>query len=563
MKKVLFLVLLLAGVAGAALYYVQQAVAPLAGSDYYADYLPTDALATVTLLDMQGLAKVFPESALAKFFAKPTMRAILTEQQATEETLHQYDELYDSASQLLDNPVVQQLFGDDLTLALLAPDPARLKTHPAEEQKKILLAFGSSAAAESAQSLARLTLRDSFSKETINGLELTRIQLDNNEVLYSSAKDGVILLAFNPETIAIALKQKATGHSLRNTPAFVAAKKFWAEASQDHCFVQFYANPEKVSSLVAAVGKPELKKAAAYLQGFKSISSVTIVHQGDVQVKSRVDYDLAKLPESVRQQYQPLPEKNNLSLHLLTDKTLLYSWFSGLNDQLFAAVEPAQYQAMDAAVQQQLGLSLQGLFAALGPQVGMTVSEVVSTGLFPLPKLVLFAQVQQRETAVKLVETLRQKMAEQNMAKERVIEVNGHPIYYWSLLPSDVAHPALALTDKMLYLANGEAALKTLLAEEGKGLSQAMRELLGPKLTAQFSAANASAFTLRPALLSTEAQKMTSWAAAAFSASARVSAERLREEIFRLLQSLDFVIGSAQAQEDHANSVLVFRRKAV
>jgi hypothetical protein len=560
MKRILILALLLAGVAGAAFYYVRYSAAP---AEYYADYLPADTLATVTLLDLQGISKMFPESALGKFLAKPTMRAVMTEQGATEESLKKYEEFYDGAADILTNPAIQQLFGDDVTFALLAPDPARLKTSTEEEQKKMLIAFGSSAAAESADSLARLTLSDSFSKETVNGLELTRILLNDNEFLYGYAKNGVIILAFSPETIAAALKQKAAGGGLSANPAFATAKKFWAESVKDLCYAKFYSNPDKFRNFLASSGKPEVEKAAVYLQGFKSVSSVAVVHQGDVQIKSRADYQPDKLHESVRKQHQLLRANKNLALHLLTEKTLLYSWFSGLNDSLFTAVDPVQYQAMDTAVRQHLDLSIKEILAAVGPQAGMTVSEVVSTGLFPLPKLVLFAQIQQPDAARKLVGRLRQKMAERGLADERVTEVNGHPIYYWSLLPSDAAHPALALTDKMLYLANGEVALKTLLAEEGKGLPQALRDLFGPELTAQFSAANSSAFALRPALMSTGAQNAASWAAAAFSASARVSAERLREEIFRLMQSLDFAVGSAQVEEDRAISVLVFRRKAV
>jgi hypothetical protein len=192
----------------------------------------------------------------------------------------------------------------------------------------------------------------------------------------------------------------------------------------------------------------------------------------------------------------------------------------------------------------------------------LAVSEVVNVGLFPLPKLVLFAQIQQPKMARKLIDRLRQKMAERGLS-EKVTESNGHPIYSWSLLPTEAAHPALALTDTMLYFANGEAALKALLAEEGKGLSSPVRDLLGTELSAQFSTANSSAFAVRPAQLAAEAQKVANWAVMAFSASGSQSAKQLREALVKLMQSLDFTAGWAKAEDDHAILILVFRRKAV
>ncbi|MCW5198496.1 hypothetical protein VU06_01955 [Desulfobulbus sp. F3] len=561
MKKIIVLILLLAGAAGAVFYYVQYSAAPAAGSDYYADYLSLDIVAAITLIDAHGMTKAFPESALGKFFAKPTIRAILREQGAAEESLKKYDDLYDGVAELLTNPAIQQLFGDDVTFALLAPDIARLQTDPEAEGKRRLIAFGSSVVAESADKLACLTL-GSFSKETVNGVALTRILLDNNECLYSHAKDGVIILSFSPETIVTALKQKGAGGSLSTNPAFVSAKKFWAESAADPCSAKFYANPQQASRIIATSSRPEAKKAVLYLQGIQSVSSVAVIHQGDMQVRSKADYDPAKLHETVRKQHQLLRANSNLALHLLTRKTLLYSWFSGLNESLFASADLAQYQAMDTAVREQLGLSIQDMLTAVGPQAGLTLGDVVSTGLFPLPKLVLFAQIQQPEAARKLTDRLRQKMAERGLA-EKVTEFSSHPIYYWNLLPTDAAHPALALTGQMLYFANGEATLKALLAEEGKGLPQSVHNVFGPELTAKFNAANSLAFTVRPALLSVEAQKAATWAAMAFSASTSQSAEKLRAAFVNLMQSLDFVAGWTHAEEDHADSVLVFRRNAV
>ncbi len=531
-------------------------VAPMSGSEYYADYLPADTLAAVTLLDLQGMTAAFPESALGSFFAKPTVREILAEQGASEDAIIKYEEFADGAADLLTNPAIEQLFGDDITFALLAPDIARLNTAPEAELKRMLLAFGSSAAAESAAMLARLTL-SGFSTETVNGLELTRIRLDNNEYLYGHAQDGVIILSYSPDTITTALRQKAAGGGLNALPAFQAAKKFWTErAAAASCYVKFYTNPEKISKVAAASRQPEFGTAAALLRGVQIWSGVAAVAQGDVQIISRASYDLTG-----RGQRQP-PRQNNMALHLLNEKTLLYGWVADLNNELFAAAGPKQYQMMDAAVQEQLGLSLQELLAALGPQAGLTMGEVTSIGLFPLPRLNLFAQIREPESARRLAARLRQKMAERGFS-EKTKEAGGNSITYWPLLPPEAAHPALALTDQMLYFANGEAALQSVMTEEGRGLPQFWRELFGPELAAQFSAANSLALVVRPALLAAAAQKTTNWAATVLPPTGLLAAEKLRAAVLNLLRSLNFTAVWSRVEADHADWVLVLRRNAV
>ncbi|MCW5200018.1 hypothetical protein VU05_04860, partial [Desulfobulbus sp. F1] len=285
MKKIVILILLLTGITGAAFYYAAQRSTPPAGSEYYADYLPADTLAVITLLDLKGLSQAFPKSALGNFFAKQTVREIMAEQGATEEAVQRYEEFYDGVADLFSNSILQQLFGDDATIAQLSPDLAQLKANPEAEQRQRLIAFGTSATAASVDSIARLTMSE-VSKETVNGLELTRIRLDDEEFLYGTVRAGVIILAYNPELIAAALKQKESGGGLEAHPFFIAAKKFWAESTPDRYLAKFYANADKLRSLFVASEQKELKMTATYMQGFNSLSGLAFEHQGNFQLKT-------------------------------------------------------------------------------------------------------------------------------------------------------------------------------------------------------------------------------------------------------------------------------------
>ncbi|MGX9727000.1 MAG: hypothetical protein ACTFAK_06670 [Candidatus Electronema sp. VV] len=559
MKKIMLLALLLAGAAGAGFWFLRPSAAPDPNSAYYAVCLPADTWAVLSLFDLRGLSRSFPDSALGKFFAKETMRGIIAELGADEAAARRYEEFYDGAADLFRSPILQQFFGDDATLALLAPDPDRLRQDPEAEQRRMLLIFGSSAAASPVASLARLTMSEVSREETAAGLELTRIRLNEEESLYGVVRDGLIILAYSPETVADALRQQEQGSGLDSSPQFVAAQKFWAEeAAASRFHAKFYTNIAKLRETLAASGQPEALKAAARLQGFTSLSAAAAERQGELRFRSRTDSDPARLNAAVRQERERLRGQRNLALHLLNEQSLLYFWFSGLEAGLFAAAAPA---SLDEKAQNLFGLPFAEVMAALGPQVAVSLGELASTGLFPVPTVALAVQARQPEQTRQLFAALRGRLSsELQMAREQTTEAAaGLPLYHWNLLPAEAAHPALALNDKLLYFANGELRLKHLLAQEQEGLPQAMRQLLGPELTAEFSQANSAAFILRPARLAAALQQAAVWLQPAFPA----LTEKLRAELTQLFQPLDLAVGWSRAEEDHALSLLVLRKKAV
>ncbi|MGR0481530.1 MAG: DUF3352 domain-containing protein [Candidatus Electronema sp. V4] len=558
MKKIMLLALLLAGTAGAGFWFLRPSAAPDPDSDYYAACLPADTWAVLSLFDLRGLSRSFPDSAPGKFFAKETMRGIIAELGADEAAARRYEEFYDGAADLFRSPILQQLFGDDATLALLAPDPDRLRQDPEAEQRRMLLIFGSSAAASPVASLARLTMSEVSREETAAGLELTRIRLDEDESLYGTVHDGLIILAYSPETVAEALRQQEQGGGLDSSPQFVAAQKFWAEEAADSRFhAKFYTNIAKLRATLAASGQPEAERAAARLQGFTSLSAAAAERQGELRFRSRTESDPARLNAAVRQERERLRGQRNLALHLLNEQSLLYFWFSGLERNLFAAADPA---SLDEKAQNLFGLPFAEVMAALGPQAAVSLGELASTGLFPVPTVALAVQARQLEQVRQLFASLRGRLSsELHMAREQTTEAAGLPLHHWNLLPAEAAHPALALNDKLLYFANGESRLKHLLAQEQEGLPQAMRQLLGPELAAEFSQANSAAFVLRPARLTAALQQAAVWLQPAFP----VLTEKLRAELTQLFQPLDLAVGWSRAEEDHALSLLVLRKKAV
>ncbi|WP_417911630.1 hypothetical protein [Candidatus Electronema sp. TJ] len=543
MKKIAALALLLTCAAAAA----WQLLPRPADSLYYADHLPAETVATVSLFDLKGLAKTFPASAPGKFFAKPVMRAVLAEQGAEEEAILRYEALHDSLADILSNPFFQLLFGDDAAFALLPPDPVLLKGNPAQALRDSLVAFGSSSSAGIIGGIAS-TLSNEFSQETVDGLELTRLRLKDGGFLYGYGKDGVLILAFNPKQIAAALAQKKAGGRLREQPFFLAAKKFWQEETAGRSLLQFSLNPKRLPPLLAALEQAETGNIAARLDSFHSLSGLIVARHDRLKLSLRAEHSLMVTRIAA--------SEHRKVLALLTETVPLYLWTAALDRQT-AETLLAWTNVRPETLRQKLGLSLDEIMTAVGPQAGLAMSGIVSAGISLLPKLTIFLQMRQAEPARLITERLRSLISRQGFAKEQTAEADGHAIYYWRFLPAEAAQPAIALTGDMLYIANGPAGLKALLTEKQAVVSHAVRDSLGSELADQLAAASVLTFAARPARLAAEARKAKDWLTAALAGTKAGASEHLREAILLLMQSVELAAAWANFDKQHLDMSLV------
>lgn len=564
MKKILILVFLLAGAAGAAIYFSRLSSSPVT-AEYYADYLPADTLATVNMLDLKGLTDTFPGSPLGKFLARPTIHGIVTELGGQPDALNKYDKIYDRVAGVMTNPAFRQIFGDDAVVAVLPPDVVRLHDDAEQEVQKSLLVFGTSSVSGALDSFARLVMSKKVSRESVDGLDITRVQLDDNEVIYGYDDGNVLVLAYDPANLAAAVNRKHTGgDSLHGSAVFAAAKKIWAESACGREYYRTYVNSVEIRALLLASNKEEARKIADYFQGFKGIGSVLFDREDELHFATRVAYDFDSLNGLVQKQYRAVSEEN-LSLGLLTPQVLAYYWVSLIDRDfikgLLSAGDEEQYKKVDM-IQRESGLSLDKITAAVGPQTGLVLNQIVNTGMFPLPRVVFYLQVRDHDIALQIVGQLRKKIADRGITTERSEKVNGHTIYFWNVLPGEATQPAFVLTDNMIYVANGKSTLAALLARGPvlDVLPEAMADILGDDLVKNVTSSNYTTFVLRPDRLATEVRDAADWLSRTLTATKGVSAEKLKEEILKLMHSVDVVTSTSDIQKDYVESNLVLKR---
>ncbi|MCI5150040.1 MAG: hypothetical protein D3916_11745, partial [Candidatus Electrothrix sp. MAN1_4] len=465
---------------GSLFYFFLRPVPPDSPQSSAADFLPEETLALVSLHDMEGLSEVFPATPLGRFLAKPVMQGMMQELGATDEDLDAYAAFYDSIAGVMASTWFRQFFGDDAALALWQPDLERLHKSPEQALKNSLLVFGTSTIAGPFAKLARIVLWNNVSNTEIAGLQITRIQLDDEEVLYGYDDQGIILLAYDPQRIVAALQQKAIVKNLKHLEAFGIVERFWEREQEGHIYVHSYFNLPLLHEILSVFTPHKDWEGAKGLSGVKSMGGVVINTGKGLRVRVQGEADPEKLSQNRQDGDEGTHEK--IISSLVQEKTLIHYRISDFDKAFFRGFFPSkkEYGDLQKTVQEELGFSLDKFLEALGPQAGVSMHELVNAGIFPLPKNVFAFQVQNKKAVGWSLRKLRDALKKQGVT-EHYEKVQGHRLYYWSRMPIEATHLTLALTDTMLYIANGESQLRTLLAEKqvSESLTENMVRALG------------------------------------------------------------------------------------
>lgn len=217
---------------------------------------------------------------------------------------------------------------------------------------------------------------------------------------------------------------------------------------------------------------------------------------------------------------------------------------------------------MDEAVRQNLGVSLDELGRAFGPQYGGVLADIVRTALFPVPKMTLFVGIRDRKIAETILARLRQTINDSGMVVEEQTQAAGQTIHSWPVLPDPAAQPAMVLTDTMLYLATSTQAIKEVLESTAAPdtLAAPVATALGPKLSERVAKANFGSFVLYPQRMSRQTGAMMDWLAGILATTKNISISRLNSEVVQLMQSTELIAATSNLTRERAEWSMTLRK---
>jgi hypothetical protein len=562
MKKIAVLILCLALIAGAGIYwYTQRQPA----GNQYARTLPQEVVATVNLTNLATLTDGFSATALGRFLAKDTVHAVMQELGAEPKDLAEYDRLYDTMAEVMTNPAFRAVFGDDATVALLPPDTKQLADNPAEALKGALVVVARTSAAGALELFSRMAKTGSVGRETVEGLELTKITLEQNQVLYGTTEGKTVLLAYAPAMIKRCLAAGKGEQTLDRVPAFQQALSFWQPVPQERTYSRLYLNVGRMAELLATADNPEIRQSGEMLRGVEAMYSSSYGTDQGLESRARSTYRYDQLHELIRSAIDAASGANS-TLHLLKDSTLAYNWASSLRPEMLIKALSAnaeELQQVDAAVRQNLGVSLDELGRAIGPQYGGVLEDIVRTPLFPVPKLTLFVGIRDRKIAETVLTQLRQTINTTNMVSEEQEQVGGQTIHCWPVMPDPAAQPAVALTDTMLYLATSKQAIKEILEAKGapNALAAPVATALGPELGERVRTANFGSFVLYPQRMARQTGEVMDWLGTIL-ATKNISLSRLNREVVQLLRSTELIAATSNLTRERAEWTMTLKKGA-
>ncbi len=539
-------------------FFLQQA-----GQSRYADYLPADALGTVNLTDLNTVTDSFTSTALGRVLAKDSVHAIMADAQATPESVVRYDQLYDSVAQTMTNPAFRTIFGEEATVALLPPDAVAFQQNPAEALKNAVVILAQSSASGALDLLTRVVPGKTITRVQVGELALTKLLLDQGEVLYGYVDGKTVLVAYNPTAIQTCLAQRKAEHSLADQPFFTQALEYWQTFPQEQVRAKICLNLPAITKELSLAQEARNADLLEMITGMQSGTGIIYQTNQGLEGRGHLAYAYDQLLPAMQQQVDAATTGNQ-TLGLFHSQALAYSWQTAakppaLLEKLIIG-EQTDVRLADL-IQQNLGVSAGELGRAIGPQYGMVLEDIVRTGLFPVPKLTLFLQIRERQVAQRAVDSLRQLVGQQGLSTEEQEQQGGQVIYSWPFLPGDSARPALTLTDSMLYLANGRPPLRALLTTPpSRALQASVATRLGPELSKRITEANSACFVLYPRLFAQRSGDLLKWIGQLSFSENRLSVATFNEQLRQLMLSTEVMVMTTRLQKEGSDWALSLRK---
>ncbi len=532
MKKIITLLALLLALA-AVIFWYQRRPHRLAPT-YYANYLPEDTLATVSLFHLKELSQAFPRTALGHLLCRTTMSQIFSELKVDSQIKASYDQLADAMGTILRSPAFRTIFGDDTTVALL-PDASRSTSLQTTLDHSLVL-FATSSLSGALDRLGSLFMGKQVSHQHINGIDLVRIDTENDRIF--AHRDGqVILLAHRPEVIGRCLAAHEKPRPLAATARFQAAVDSWKSASTDRCLGQAFINIPGVRALLERIDNRQAKDTGQALAGVTYLAA-TLQHTGRTLVfSSTAGYQEEHLAPPVRAMLADATTNNTLNLLALPH--LAYSWNSGLLLDSGRGSTTRASSPLHRYIRRYLGLTPQELDNSIGPQYGGMLLDMTSNSLFPLPRLLCFLQLKNNRDGRAFKEKLITALQQNGLGTGQQHHLGKQTITTWSLLPGEATQLAITERGNMLYLANGASTLEKMLQlPTDSSLPKPMRQEISAAMVGPLSQANSDSLLLWPAKLSDRSHEFLNWASDMAAAAWQVSFVTLKKEIHRLMRSI-------------------------
>lgn len=390
-----------------------------------AEILPADTLMMVELIDLERSIDNFKSGKLGQKLKEIDFGGVMQKLGVQPNEIENYIKIKTSILSTIDGILFKEIFGQEAVVAILSIKIDSL------EPKELIKALGSVVLISRPKHNADIVgfisrvfaTKLDCQTENYSGYVIHGCELENDLSVYFSLADGLMIISLDRETVKKCLDLRVNNQTSLANNEYYQKLRDRLGSSEIRGFV--YNNTEKmyenILDIVRLFSSKEdklagIERSLASLKGLKAIGYASYDDGSDLLYdKMLVMLDKSGMDPVYAKLYSIKP-KTNKTLKMVPNNTMGYYWANTLDLMSYLELYSRESflsdeakKSIEAKFEKAVGISLDEVLHAFGNEFGLTLTDIVTGGPFPIPKLTFFIEVTNQDTVVKLIESAIQK----------------------------------------------------------------------------------------------------------------------------------------------------------
>ena len=394
--------------------------------------LPQGVLWYVELLNTGKRWQEFRNSRLWHNLEKINIEEILSRSGVPEKEISKYTEYKNRASTFFSKLILSEFFSKDVGIAVYPVNISRFSVKDAlNALSSIIIITRIKPGANFAEAIAGIygkLGKNKITRENYNNYKITRVPLTYGlSIYYTNIKDFLIIAAGKKyiHSCIDAFNRKIP--SLSKDNGYKWAKSYLPHNYQSMSYINLkeytgivkkLANTAKISGQI----EERINNLCELYRGLETVGRYSVKDKGVYSSVIHLKVNSHILPAGMKNVFLSRPGKNK-ALEFVPQETIYYHWTNTFNAktewQRLKKSLSEKYSRNSASknaaaifsnISSILGINIErDILPLIGNEVGVALSDIDTSGYFPLPKFFIFLKVNNTSTVKKIVEDMINK----------------------------------------------------------------------------------------------------------------------------------------------------------
>ena len=530
MKKIAIAVFAVLLVLVGAFFYYQAKTAKLA----IEDVLPADAAVYARVSNLEKNLNELKQTKLWRNIKNIDIEKVMKKSGASSDDVKQYREFTENMSSFVSGILLNKFFGQEVAVAVypVKLNPDNFSKAFLEAASGIVVVTRISSDAQFIELVTKvyqkLDKKIVVTSEKYEGKEITIIKVnDNVNIAYTKIKD-LLVISLDKKTIFASLDTYAKRKpSLGQDGSYLSTTAQLPKQPESITYANFkmlISGMQQLNELASANSKEPNRYEIQGLEKFTGFEGIGIASVGGKIAKNKmvVTFNKNLMDPTLAKTYSLKPVVNS-SIHFIPKNIIGYQWTcfdpelyweSFKNDapqtKSYAKgdMPPVSSSEVIKGIESALGVSIEkDIVPVLGNESGALLSDINLNGPVPIPELVIFVKVKDKEA----VKNIFSKALQKNNIPVEEEEYQGKKIKY---IPSPLGvslQPAYCLVDDYLLISTSNNLIKACLDAYGDKANSLLANVDFESFKLNFNEKNISIFFLDANLLLERLKGVGDW----------------------------------------------------